>query len=187
MNPGEPSQQIRVHSLDPGGRHGQPGHRVQAGPEVGGERELRRGQPLLRPHDRLHARLPPHCRSAPASMIKSHVEEKIHPIQSFRDLTLMSPWPLHPATPPSSQPATKTRYSLWLLSHCMFHSLSLSIFLGVPQTCDLCRQVGIAKLLLARDDVEPNWVSDEGDSLVMTCCVRGYTEVSISQDFRRRY
>ena len=37
--------------------------------------------------------------------------------------------------------------------------------------------MGIAQLLLARDDVEPNWVSDEGDSLVMTCCVRGYTEV----------
>ena len=26
-----------------------------------GERELRRREPLLGPHDRLHARLPPHC------------------------------------------------------------------------------------------------------------------------------
>ena len=54
-------------------------------------------------------------------------------------------------------------------------------FLLVPQILDF--QVGIAQLLLARDDVEPNWVSDEGDSLVMTCCVRGYTEVLISLDF----
>ena len=61
LNPGEPSQQIWVHSTDPGGGHGQPGHRVEAGSEVGGERELRGGEPLLRPHDRLHARLPPHC------------------------------------------------------------------------------------------------------------------------------
>ena len=31
-----------------------------------------------------------------------------------------------------------------------------------------------------RPDVSPNWTSEEGDSLVMTCCVRGYTEVTIA-------
>ena len=60
------------------------------------------------------------------------------------------------------------------------HILHHRIWIGTLTFTSLTKyppKVGIAQLLLARDDVEPNWVSDEGDSLVMTCCVRGYTEV----------
>merc|ERR1711915_645620 len=35
----------------------------------------------------------------------------------------------------------------------------------------------IVARLLARPDVNPNWTSEEGDSLIMTCCARGYNEI----------
>ena len=35
----------------------------------------------------------------------------------------------------------------------------------------------IVSKLLARPDVDPNWISEEGDSLMMTCCARNYNDI----------
>ena len=35
----------------------------------------------------------------------------------------------------------------------------------------------IVSKLLARPDVDPNWISEEGDSLMMTCCARSYNNI----------
>ena len=35
----------------------------------------------------------------------------------------------------------------------------------------------VVSRLLTREDVDPNWRSEEGDSLMMTCCARSYNSI----------